>query len=142
MAATAWAVPAGNKVKFLDGTHDLNTHTFKIALFTSIYTTSTTTYSTTNELATANGYTQGGITLANVSLGESGGTVTFDADDVVWTASGGDITARYAVIYNDTDASKTIVGWSLLDDTPADVVASDSNTLTIEFNASGILTLA
>jgi hypothetical protein len=140
-AASAWIVPAGNLVKLVDGTHDLNTHVFKMALFNSSFSVATTTYSTTNELSTANGYTQGGATLANITLGESSNVVTFDADNVVWTASGGSIAARYAVIYNNTDGAKTILAYCLLDTTPADVTATTGNTLTVTINAAGILTI-
>jgi hypothetical protein len=112
-----------------------------MALFNSSFSVATTTYSTTNELSTANGYTQGGATLANITLGESSNVVTFDADNVVWTASGGSIAARYAVIYNSTDGAKTILAYCLLDTTPADVTATTGNTLTVTINAAGILTI-
>ena len=127
------------KVMLFNGTHDLDTHTFKKALFTSAWVTTTQLYSSTNELATANGYTQGGATLANSALSVVASNVRFDADDTVFTASGGDIgPARYEVIYNDTDASKTILGYRELDNTPADVTATDGNTLTTQENALGI----
>lgn len=143
MAAGTWTVPAGNKVNFLDGTHDFNTHTFKCALFNSSYVTTTTTYSTTNELSTAAGYTQGGVTLSTVSLGEAGGTVTWDfSTNPSWTASTGTIgPAKYAVVYNDTDASKTIVCYVELE-TGSTVSVTDGNTLTIQLSANGIFQLS
>lgn len=126
-----------------DGTIDLDTDTFKVALLSSSYTfdaTDTVLTDLTGELSTANGYTSGGATLSNVSWTQSTDTVTFDADDVVWTASGGSIAARFAVIYDDT-ASDSLVACVLLDTTPADVTATDGNTLTLTWNASGIFTL-
>jgi hypothetical protein len=140
MAAGAVTIPAGNLEKFFDGTIDLDTDDLKVALFNSSFSTATTAYSTTNELATANGYTQGGATLANVTLAEAAGTVTLDADDTTWTAASGDIVARYAVIYDDTDVGKTIIGYVLLDTTPADVTVTDGNDFTIVWAATGILT--
>jgi hypothetical protein len=129
-----------------DGTTDLDTNTFKVLLTSSSYTPSASTHTVkadvTNELATANGYTAGGATLGSVTWGQSGGTATFDAADTVWTASGGSITARYAVIYDDTSASDILVAYILLDTTPADVTATSGNTLTLAWNASGIFTLA
>jgi hypothetical protein len=127
-----------------DGTIDLDTHTFKVMLVSSSYTFSaahTVKTDITNELSTANGYTAGGATLTSVTWGHSGGTATFDAADTVWSASGGSITARRAVIYDDTAASDELVASVLLDTTPADVTATDGNTLTLQWNASGIFTI-
>jgi len=127
-----------------DGTIDLDTHTFKVLLTSSSYTPNaahTTKADITNELSTENGYTAGGATLGSVTWGHSGGTATFDAADTVWTASGGPITARYAVIYDDTAASDELVAYILLDTTPGDVTATDGNTLTLAWNASGIFTI-
>lgn len=127
-----------------DGTIDLDTHTFKVMLVASGYTPSTAhtvKADITNELSTANGYTAGGATLGSISWGHSGGTATFDAADTVWTASGGSIVARYAVIYDDTAASKELVCYILLDTTPADVTTTAGNTLTLQWNGSGIFTI-
>jgi len=127
-----------------DGTIDLDTHTFKVMLVASGYTPSaahTVKADVTNELSTANGYTAGGATLGSVTWGHSGGTATFDAADTVWTASGGSIVARYAVIYADTAANDELVCYILLDTTPADVTTTAGNTLTLQWNASGILTI-
>lgn len=65
-------------------------------------------------------------------------TVT-TASSLVWTASGGSITARFGVLY---EVSGNVLAYFLLDSTPADVTATDGNTLTITPNASGIFTLA
>ena len=127
-----------------DGTIDLDTHTFKVMLVASGYTPSTAhtvKSDVTNELSTANGYTAGGATLGSVTWGHSGGTATFDAADTVWTASGGSIVARYAVIYDDTAASDELVCYILLDTTPADVTTTAGNTLTLQWNGSGIFTI-
>ena len=130
-----------------DGTIDLDTHVFKVMLVASGYTPNAATHTAkadvTSELSTANGYTAGGATLTATWV-LSGGTVTFDATDTVWTASGGSIVARYAVIYDDTTTSPAdaLVAYILLDTTPADVTTTTGNTLTLAWNASGILTLA
>jgi len=128
-----------------DGTIDLDTHTFKVMLVSSSYTFSaahTVKADITNELSTANGYTAGGEALTSVTWGQTGGTATFDAADTQWTASGAGITARRAVIYDDTAANDELVASILLDTTPADVTATAGNTLTLQWNASGIFTLA
>lgn len=136
MAATAWTYYDQFSNDLLNGTMDLNADTLKIALCASTSnaaTLSTANYAAlTNELATANGYTNGGATVV--------GTITannFDVADAEWTASGGSITARFAVLYNSTTGG--LIGYSLLDDTPADVTATDGNTFTIAINASGVL---
>ena len=131
-----------------DGTFDLNTDSFKVALVSSSYTFSAahTVYADlTNELSTANGYTSGGAALGSVTFSQTSGTATFDAADTTWTASGGSIVARRAVIYKVGTANSRVsplVASVLLDTTPADVTVTTGNTLTISWNASGIFTLA
>jgi len=141
MAAGTWTFTNGGRTSLVDGTFDLNTDTFKMALFLStsnIGASSTTFAGVTNEHAAANGYTAGG---AAITLSLSGTTtVTVDiSSDPVWTASGGSITARYAVIY---EVSGNVLCYALLDSTPADVTATTGNTLTVAANASGVFTLA
>lgn len=131
-----------------DGTIDLDTDTFKVTLHTSSYTPSTahTVYADlTNELSTAAGYTNGGAALGSINWAHSGGTATFDAADTIWTASGGTITARYAVVRKDGTANAIVsplICYILLDTAPADVSATTGNTLTLAWNGSGILTLS
>jgi hypothetical protein len=140
MAAGAWTFTNAGRKKLLDGTFDLDSDTFKMALFLStsnIGAGSTTYAGLTNEHANANGYTTGGKTLTMSVSGTT--TVTVDCDDQVWTASSGDIVARYAVIY---ESGGDVLCYCLLDDTPQNVTATDGNTLTVAINASGIFTLA
>jgi hypothetical protein len=147
MAAGAWKIYDEAKISLADGTIDLDTHTFKIALFLSTSNCNNVALATaqlatlTNQVANGSGYTTGGLTLTSVTWAKSGSTSTFDAADAVWTASGGSITTRFAVIYSDTATNKNLLAVCLLDTTPADVTATDGNTLTIQFNASGIFTL-
>jgi hypothetical protein len=147
MAADAWVVHDKFKEYMADGTIDLDDNTFKVALYLStsnVATTSIDALSTaTNEHANGNGYTTGGVTVAATWV-ESAGTVTFDVADAVWTASGGSIVARFAVIYDDTVASPVIdpiIAHCLLDNAPADVTVTDTNQLTIQINANGIFQL-
>lgn len=148
MAAGNWITYDSFKEYLGDGTIDLDTHTFRITLHTSAYTpnrgTQTVKADLTNEVANGNGYTTNGQALTGVTWTQTGGTATFDATNPVWTASGGSITARYAVLHDDdpTSPADPLVAYCLLDTTPADVVATDTNTLTIAFHANGILTLS
>lgn len=132
MAAGPFILFDGVSTYLGDGTIDLDSHTFNITLHTSSYTPSGAhdVYADlTNELATANGYTNGGAALTSVTWTRSSGVAKFTSANQVWTASGGSITARYAVIRS-TTANK-LLGYMLLDDTPADLTATDSNTLTV-----------
>ena len=119
----------------------LDADTYKLALFLStsnIGAASTTYAALTNEHAAAFGYTTGGNAVTLSRTGTT--TVTFDTTDpAVWTASGGSIIARYAVLY---EVAGNVLCYCLLDSTPADVTTTTGNTLTITINASGIFTLA
>jgi hypothetical protein len=140
MAAGAWTFPNSARTDLLNGTFDLDTDTWKMALFLStsnIGAASTTYAGVTNEHANANGYTTGGIAMTLTLAGTT--TVTVDGNDPVWTASGGSIVARFAVIY---EVSGRVLCYCLLDSAPADVTVTTGNTLTIALHASGIFTLA
>ena len=140
-AAGAWAFTNTGRTSLLNGTFDIDSDTWKMALFLStsdIGATETTYAGVTNEHANNNGYTTGGIAITLTLAGTT--TVTVDiSTDPVWTASGGSITARFAVIY---EVSGNVLCYCLLDSTPADVTATDGNTLTVAAHASGVFTLA
>lgn len=141
MAAGTWTFTNGGRTKLLDGTFDIDSDSWKIALFLSISNigaASTTYAGLTNEVANANGYTTGGIAITLTLAGTTTVTVT-TATPMVWTAAGGSITARFAVIY---EVGGNVLCYCLLDSTPADVTATDGNTFTITMNASGTFTLA
>src|SRR5512139_842973 len=123
---------------------DYLSDTIKILLCTSTYTPAQDTHvfrsDLTNEVANGNGYTTGGATLASKTLDYTAGTnvIKFDAADVSWTTS--TITARYAVIYDDTpgtDATKPLLGYV---DFGQDMSTSNG-TFTITWAAGGILTI-
>ena len=140
MAAGNWTLTNGGRTRLLNGTFDLDTDSFKMALFlsTSDLGAASTTYAgVTNQHANANGYTTGGV-VVTISLSGTT-TVTIDSTDAVWTASGGSIIARFACIY---EVGGDVLAYCLLDSTPADVTATAGNTLTVQINASGVSTLA
>jgi hypothetical protein len=147
-AASAWALHDKFKEYLGDGTIDMDGDSFKMILLldtSNIATTSVNGYAAvTNEVANGLGYTTGGEAVATPTWAESSGTITFDCADQVWTASGGSIVARFAAIYDDTVAAPVadpVMCHSLLDSAPADVTATDTNTLTIAINATGVFTL-
>lgn len=150
MAADAWKMYHQAKEWIGDGTIDLDGHEFKMALFTAASNCTTLTHDEygdlDNEVANGDGYTTAGeactgtITAANQWL-RNVDSVKFDCDDVVWTAAGAGITCRYAVIYDDTHATKALLCYSLLDNAPANVVATAGNTLTVTIHGDGVFTL-
>ena len=120
---------------------DFLSDTIKVMLCTNAYTPAQDTHvfksDVTNEV-TGTGYTAGGATLGSKTLDYTAGTnvIKFDAADVSWAAS--TITARYAVIYDDTpatDATKPLLGYV---DFGADQSTSNG-TFTITWDAAGIL---
>ncbi len=141
MAAGAWVLTNTGRTSLLNGTFDIDTDTWLMALFLStsnIGLTSTTYAALTNQHANANGYTTGGKSIALTLTGTT--TVTVDiTTDPVWTATGGSITARFAVIY---ESGGNVLCYCLLDSTPADVTATDGNTFTVAAHTSGVFTLA
>lgn len=127
-------------LNMLNNTHavDLDSDTLKIMLVTSAYTPDFGTHDfkadVTNEVV-GTGYTAGGETLTSLSLTQSAGVITFDAADVTWSSS--TITARGAVIYDDTIASDPLICYI---DFGSDQ-SSSSGDFVLSFSASGIFTL-
>ena len=148
-AAGKWKMYEKAKLEFANGLIDFDTHTFKINLYLSTSNADTLTFATigqltdiTNQVATNFGYTQNNKAVT-ITTANSSGTITIDeTTNPVWTAAGGSITARFAVIYDDTHATDCPICVCLLDTAPADVTATDGNTFTITVNASGILTIS
>lgn len=88
---------------------DWDSDNIKVALLSSAYTPNQDGHDyyddvVTNEVVGA-GYTTGGKALAGKTATYDAATnaVKFDADDVTWAAS--TITARYAVVYDDSGAT-------------------------------------
>lgn len=116
------------KQELLQGLHDLDGHTLKMALFTSSATlgATTTAYSTTNE-SSGTGYTAGGATLANVAVSLSGTTAFVDFDDVSFT-SATISDAAGALIYNSSASDKAI---AVVDFGSTKSVSSGTLTITL-----------
>lgn len=148
MAATAWSIYNTAKKKMGNGTIKLGVDNFKMQLFTSASNASTFTLSlvsqVTSEVLAGNGYTTGGKALSGVTwtVGASAKQYRFTSNNPVWTATGGNIASiKFAVIRNSVSATGGhVLCWSRL--TTAQFTLSQTNTLTIQMNASGIFTLA
>ena len=138
MVAAAWEFTEQARTFLLDGTIN-TTDTFRMALFlaTSNLGPSSTLYSgLTNEHANANGYTTGGLPITLTLSGLNPVKVDI-LTDPVWTAAGGSIVARYAAIY---EVGGNVLCYSVLDDTPADVVAPDGQPFIVAAHADGVFT--
>lgn len=146
MAANAWVKYDSFPERMGNKVFEMDTDAFYMALYLSTSNAATTSNNNkadlTNEHANANGYTTGGTSITP-TWSYSGGTTTWDTTDAQWTASGGSIVARFAVIWDDTPTSPAdpLLCYSLLDNAPADVTVTDGNTLTIQINGSGVFTV-
>jgi len=139
MAIQPWAFTNTGRTKLLDNTgFDIDSGSYKCALFLStsnIGAASTTYAALTNEVANGLGYTTGGIVVTLTLSGTTTVTATF-ASNPLWTAAGGSIVARFAVIY---EVAGNVLCYS---DFQADQTATDTNTFTVAASGSGIFTLS
>ena len=149
MATGKWKEYDKAGINKFNGVLDLNSTTnWYCALFQSTSNCDTLTSheilgDLTNEVANGNGYTTGGQALTNVVLSRSGNVTKLTADSPVWAASGGSIVARFAVIYKNATVGgkvKPLFVVSLLDLTPADLIATTGNNLNITIPVGGIWT--
>lgn len=132
-----------------DNSIDLSTNAFGVLLLNSTLEPNRATDTMVSDVSaneiSGNGYAR--QILTNVSWTTSGGAngqMMLDADDPVWTASGGSIVCRWWVLYDNTpgtDATRNLIAYGLLDDTPADVTTTDGNTLTLNVNSLGFFTV-
>jgi len=126
---------ANFNIDFNDTTADRFKCMLTTASWTPLYSTMSVKSEVTNEVSGTN-YTAGGESLTSITFITAGGTITWDAGDVEWTAS--TITgARYAVIYDDTLTNKPLI--CAIDFTGD--FSTVAGTFKITWNASGIFTL-
>ncbi len=126
--AITQAVCNSFKQELLQGLHDLDGHTLKLALYTSSATLgpTTTAFSTTNESSGTN-YTSGGATISNVAVSLSGTVAFVDFDDVSFS-SATISDAAGALIYNSSASNRAI---AVLDFGSTKSVSSGTLTVTL-----------
>ena len=112
MAFTGNFMATSFKQEILQGVHNFTTgtgNTFKLALYdnSASFTAATTAYTATNEVGNSGSYSAGGGALTNVTPTTSGTTAFTEFDDITFTSA--TITARGALIYNDTAAGDPAV---------------------------------
>ena len=140
------------KQELLEAVHNFTNSggdTFKLALYaiggggksstTATLGASTTAYTTTGEVANSGSYTAGGGSLTRVDPATSGTTAYTDFSDLSFTTAS--ITARGALIYNNSDSNKSVV---VLDF--GGNKTSSSGTFTVQFptanSSSAIIRIA
>lgn len=123
--------------------HNLNADALKMLLVTSSYTFNAahTQLSDISNEVSGSGYAR--QTLANVAWTESSGTGKLDFDDPVFSASGGNWTARRWIIFNDTTTSPAdaLICSGLINNADADVTVTDGNSLTFVVPGAGLFTM-
>ena len=126
------------KANLMNKVLDLEADTIKVILLDTNHSFSAANTVLTdvsgNELAATGGYSTGGNTLANAAVTEAA-TTKWDADDTAWTSA--TFTAFHAVIYDSTASDNLIAS---IDFGGGKAVAA--GTFTIQFDSSGIITLA
>ena len=126
------------KTQLLTATHNFATggNAFKLALYavgsggksstTATLGATSTVYVTTGEVASSGSYVTGGGTLTKVAPTSSGTTAFTDFADITFTTA--TITARGALIYNDTNDDKAVCALDFGGDK-----SSSSGSFTIQF---------
>jgi len=130
MAFSGSAICTSFKQELLQGGHDFDNDTFKMALYdnSAALTAATTAYTATGELADAiGGYTRPGVALTSGVTAVSGTTAYVDFADASWTSA--TFTAYGALIYNDTPVGDPAV--MVIDFGGAKAVSSGTFTVTM-----------
>jgi len=124
------------KSELLGGTHDLDTHTLKLALIkpsmSGTYGAATTNYSDVtgnSDEATGTNYTAGGQNLDGATISTSGTTAIVDFTDEVF--SNVTTSAAGCIIYNSSASNKAICVIDF-----GGTVSATAGDLTIEFPAA------
>ena len=125
------------KSELLGGTHDLDTHSLKLALIknspSGTYGAATTNYSDVtgnSDEATGTGYTAGGQVLDGASITTDGTTAIVDFTDEVF--SNVTTSADGCIIYNTSASNKAICVIDF-----GGTVSATAGDLTIEFPPTG-----
>ena len=134
MAITTNAICNTFKKELLEAKHNFSNpggNTFKLAMYTNLATLgkSTTSFTTGNEVSSPSGYSSGGKALVNTGTSLATNTAITDFADLSFV--GVTLTARGALIYNDSATGDP--GVAVLD-FGGDKTAT-SGTFTIQFPA-------
>jgi hypothetical protein len=121
--------------------HDLGADVLKVMLTDTAPIAANAVKADLTELGAGNGYAAGGAVATVTSSAQTGGLYRLVlSDPPAWTAAGGSIGPfRYAVLYNDTAASKELIGWW---DYGSPVTLAAGESFAVDFDpATGVLTI-
>jgi len=148
MAANAWIVYDKAKERILKGEAiALGTHAIRCELVTTDYTPLSTAHEYKSDISdnitSSAQYPSGGVLTSGIAITRSNGTITFDANDFNFSpTSSVTISAKYAVLYDDSTTSECLICYSALSSATGPPAASTNGTFQIQLDASGIFTLA
>ena len=91
--------------------HNLGSDDLRIYLSNTAATAGSTVYNTPADLSTSGGYTAGGATCAITSSTQTGGLYKLILVGPSWTATTGFGPFEFAILYNNTAASKQLIGY-------------------------------
>src|SRR5258706_5716448 len=93
--------------------HNLATDTLKVMLTNTVPVNTNHVYADVSgtEVANGNGYTTGGTAVGANAYSQTTGVAKLTGNDVVFTASGAVRPFRYVILYNNTAASKNLIGY-------------------------------
>jgi hypothetical protein len=120
--------------------HNLGSDVLKVALSNTVPLASNTVLANITQIGVGNGYVSGGTQATIATSAQTSGTYKLVLNDVTFTASGGSIaTFQYVVLYNDTAASKELIGWY---DYGTTLSITNGNSFTVDFDGTnGVLTI-
>lgn len=121
-------------------THNLGSDQLKIALTNSVPVAGNTVIADITEISYTNLSGATPLNITTTSSAQTSGTYKLVLADLVLTATGAVGPFRYVVLYNDTAASKELIGYF---DYGSSITLSTGETFTLDFNgSSGALTIA
>jgi hypothetical protein len=148
MSAQAFKIYNLAKKKIGNASLSLASTVFRGTLHTSASNAATLTLgvynSLNNEVTEANGYSSSGKALTSEvwTVGASAKSYKFDADDIVWTGTGGTIpNIKFLALWLSAAASANRHLLAVASLTSTQFTLSQNNTLTVQFNSLGILTM-
>jgi hypothetical protein len=126
------------------GVHQLASHTLKMLLCSSSYTFSAAHAVLADISAELSGSGYARQTLANKQWIEASGVGKLTFDNIQFSASGGNLTARRWVLFNDSvsDPLKPLICSGLINSADQDVTITDGNIITLNCPAGGLFQLS
>lgn len=121
---------------------NLGSDSLKVMLTNTLPVATNAQYSdiSASEVANGNGYTTGGTASTLTSSTQSSGTYKLILQSVTFTASGAVGPFRYAVLYDSTPTTKTLIGWW---DYGSSISLASGDSFTVQFDGTaGVLTIA